>query len=428
MFRLVSYKIVLGVIIFSMGTLLTVAQSSGLTGDPIAQVARTLKQVDELVESSKTTKILDEATVVDPAQVESSDIDAWAQAQKSSYSSVSGLAFHAGYDRKYGTGSDDLYEDIYAYKNRFNAMLSWNILESGLVGRSLNEELVDLESQKLLLDKRSELSAEQIRLQSQTQQQVLDGYLNNVYMTQVKIYEDLIALLETLRNKGQATMMELSQMDMEMKVAMGAVRETPVRVDGLLNLSEYLSTQVRISDKDVELLTQSSLAVEQSKLDEQIVSNQVADISYWDEVSLSPYLKAQHYSNAGFTTSRVTANIGITATLPIFSGTKNRRTEVQARSILASNSTSATTTSVGLSISENVSELNKNLERLKSAEKLEELYREQIATAREAYQHKQLSISELAQYYLKLFMLKADIVEIINDRESLKTKLLLITI
>lgn len=428
MFKVVSYKVVLGVIILSIGAELSMAQPSSSAGDPIEQVARTLKQVDALVESSNTTKILDGATVVELAQVESSDIDAWAQAQKSSYSSVSGLSFHAGYDRKYGTGSDDLYEDIYAYKNRFNAMLSWNILESGLVGRSLNEELVDLESQKLLLDKRSELSAEQIRLQFQSQQQVLDSYLNNVYTTQVKIYEDLIALLETLRNKGQATMMELSQMNMEMQVARGAVRETPVKLNGLFNLSEYLSTQVRISDKDVELLTQGSLAVEQSKLDEQIVSNQVADISYWDEVSLSPYLKAQHYSNTGFTTSRMTANIGVTATLPLFSGTKNRRTEAQVRSILASNSTSTTTTSVGLTISETATELNKNLERLQSAEKLEELYSEQIATAREAYQHKQLGISDLAQYYLKLFMLKADIVEIINDRESLKTKLLLITI
>lgn len=215
---------------------------------------------------------------------------------------------------------------------------------------------------------------------------------------------------------------------MEMQIAKGAIRDTPTEIENLLNLTEYILLQAPITEQDVELLAQNSTAVEQSKLKEEIIKNEVKGVNYWDEVSVSPYVKAQHYSDAKFTTSRKTANIGVSATLPILSGTKSKRNAVQARSTIAANSTSTTKTSVSLLINESAMQLNKNLERLKAAEKLEKLYKEQIKIAYESYKFKKLTVSELAKYYINLLALQEEMVEMIDDRESLKLKLLLITI
>ncbi len=356
------------------------------------------------------------------------EVEAWVQAQKSSYTSSSGLELRAGYDRKYGTGSDDIYDDLYAYKNRFDAMLSWNILRSGLVGRKSNAELVELEGQKMLLDGMSALSSEQIRIHAQRQQQVLSGYLNYIYNTQIKVYASLEKLLRALYLQGQATTMEIAQLEMELNIARGALRKTPINVESLFSISDYLSSQQFISDKDIESLSLSSAEVEQSKLNEKILCSEIDGVSYWDGATVSPYAKAQHYSDTGFSTSRMTANIGVSATLPIFSGTKSRRAEVQARSSLAANKTLSTSMSVSILIEDCAVQLNKNLERLETTAKLEELYKEQIKNAREAYEQKQLTMRELSQYYLRLLTLQSNTIELISDRESLKVKLLLTTL
>lgn len=159
---------------------------------------------------------------------------------------------------------------------------------------------------------------------------------------------------------------------------------------------DYLSRQEVIDPQMIESLTQRSVAVGQNRIDEQIVDSEVRGVSYWERATISPYAKAQHYSNSGFTTSRLTANIGVSATLPLFSGTKSRRAEVPARSSLAANATVSTTTSVSLLIESCAMQLNKNLEQLIAASRLEVLYGEQIKIARQAYDNDQLATTSVS--------------------------------
>ncbi len=423
MYKLVLKRFVLVVTIIS-----AIGVAAAQSPDPIKEMSLVLMEVDALVDNCKSERVADDVSTLSIEQVESKEVEAWVEAQKSSYTSSSGLELRAGYERKYGTGSDDIYDDLYAYKNRFDAMLSWNILRSGLVGRKSNAELVELEGQKMLLDEMSVLSSEQIRIHAQRQQQVLSGYRNYIYNTQIRVYTSLEKLLRALYLQGQATTMEISQLEMELNIARGALRETPINVESLFSISDYLSSQQSISDKDIESLALSSAEVEQSKLNEKILGNEIEGVSYWDGARVSPYAKAQHYSDNGFATSRMTANIGVSVTLPILSGTKSRLAEVQARSSLAANKTLSTSMSVSILIEDCAVQLNKNMERLETIAKLEELYKEHIKNARKAYEQKQLTMRELSQYYLRLLTLQSNAVELISDRESLKVKLLLITL
>lgn len=398
------------------------------SADPIEGVALTLSHIDKVLESSKTSHLLEGVTLAESEQIDNGDIEAWTKAQIDSYTSASGLEFRLGYDRKYGTGSDDIYDDLYAYKNRFDAMISWNILRSGLVGRSSYTQIVELESQKLTLNELSAFNNEQIRTHHQMQEQVLDGYRNKIYTTQIELYSSLITLLNKLHSQGQATTMQIVQAKMQSEIASNALRETPIEVDHLFNITDYLNMQVVIDQQMVEILAVNSMRVEDSKLDEQIVKSEADAVSYWKEASVSPYAKAQHYSDTGFGTSRMTANLGVAANLPLFSGIKSKRAEVIARSSLASNSTNSTIKTLTFLIDETVTQLNKNLEKLTASANLEKLYRDQINEAYRIYGQKQLTMQELAQYYIELLTLHVDIIQLIDDRESLKTKLLLSTI
>lgn len=396
--------------------------------DPIVGVSKTLSGIDALIVDGGVTKLLDEVSLATSEQVESGDIEAWESAQKRGYAAETGLAFRVGYDHKFGEGADDIYDDLYSYRHRFDAMLSWNILQSGLVGRSSNAQQVELEAQKLVVAERSLLNRETIREHSQKQEQVLNGYRNKIYRTQIELYTSLATLLDKLRSQGQATTMEQIEIEMKAEIAKSAICETPIVVSHLFSLSDYLTMQVMVDARMIEELAIGSAAVESRRIDEQLTHNEASNVSYWKGVSVSPYAKAQHYSDIAFAESRVTANVGVSATFPLFSGTKSRRAEVQARSTLASNATASAATATTMVIEETARELNKNLALLTAAAKLEKIYLDQILKAQEAYTHKQVTMQELAQYYLKYLTFHSEIIDHIDDRESLKTKLLQATI
>ncbi|MFI3305680.1 MAG: hypothetical protein R3Y68_04110 [Rikenellaceae bacterium] len=209
MCRLIANRTALLLIVVSVAGV-----AMGQSPDPIRELSQTLSAADALIDGG--TAGVESVEILAVEQAESKSVDAWVQAQSQSYNSVSGVELRAGYDRKYGTGSEDIYDDLYSYKNRFDAMVSWNILRSGVVGRKANTELLELEGQKMLLDELSAFNTELVRTHSHRQEQILDGYLNNIYRAQIEVCGSLTALLRSLQAQGQATTMEIAQLEMEM--------------------------------------------------------------------------------------------------------------------------------------------------------------------------------------------------------------------
>lgn len=396
--------------------------------DAVEGVRSTIDNISSMMYQSDKPSAIGELQRSSGESSAAQSIEDWGNAKIKSHTSNSGLVLRAGYDLKFGEGSDDIYDDFYSYKHRFNAILSWDILNSGLVGRREVERRVALESEKLRLESYSAQSAEAIYAQKAVQEQVLEGYLNNVYAAKIELYTSLLSLLESLYTQGQSTKIEITEAELQIELTRSLLCGTTIEVEHLLNIEEYTSKQQQIDQLSIESMVANNASVESSRINEELLSNEAEETVYWREVSVSPYVKAQNYSNTSFASSRLTANIGVSATLPIMSGTKSRRTEIKSQKALVENRSSMMASSLRIDIEEIAAQLNRNLEQLMSMAYMERLCHERIKTAEYAYLHKQLSMQELTKYYIKLLDTHCDIVKQIKERELLKTKLILIAI
>ncbi|MFR9531514.1 MAG: hypothetical protein SNH05_09145, partial [Rikenellaceae bacterium] len=275
------------------------------------------------------------------------------------------------------------------------------------------------------LDVQSANYAEQIYTQSQEHMQLIEGYINRVYYEQISLYESLLVLADRLKNQGHSTKLEQVELALQISMIKGLIRTTPVKVEQMLNVDAYIAKQERIDASAIEALAEQSTLLESKRIDEELLQGEIRQMQYWKSIKVSPYVKAQHYSDAYFSDSRITANIGVTAILPILSGHKNQRAELQSQSKLVSNATERTNSALRIDIGDVAMQLNRNLEELNAMLMLEQLTRKQIELAQESYSRKQLTMQELAKGYIKLLDIHTDIIKQIEIRESLKMKLML---
>ncbi len=414
--------------ILALCLLLSIKSMQAQTTDPIEAAQQTIAHINSLLESEQIPDYRDVSVDMEKTKVEDAGIDEWSKAMQKSHSSKSGLELRAGYDLKFGEGSDEFYDDLYSYRNRLNVMLSWDMLGSGLFGKKDIEQQATLEAEQLKIKARSLHYAELEFAQSEELAQMFDGYLNRVYVTQIELYESLLVLLNKLQEQGSSTKIESAEVELQITMLKGLVRETPFHTEQLFDFEDYAAMQKRLDDQAIETLVEQSSALESRVIDEKLLSNEIEQKKYWKSIKVSPYAKAQQYSDAYFESSRTTANIGVTATLPIFSGNKSRKAELLSESKLASNATLREGKTLRMKIGEVALLLNRNLEELNASILLEQLYRQQIELAEEAYSYKQLTMQELAKEYIKLLSLHAQIIGQVESRESLKMKLMLTAI
>lgn len=386
----------------------------------VDNVINTLNKVDNLYESSSTLK---EVTVnVMPSNY--NGVDEWKSARNSSKSKSSGLDLRMGYDRKFGDVSEDLYEDYYSYANKFFVMLSWNILDCGFIGKEAYEKRTELKGlqYKMAEDNYNTIAA--INETSVMQGQLLDGYYNKVYKTKIELYNSLLSLQQDLRSKGQSTNMEGTEIEMRIALNSGLLRETPIKVEEFMDVEKYLSMQFIIEEYMIDSLLSKNYILAEKELETQIVESEDDNISYWNLATVSPYVRAQHYSGEDlFNRYRTTANIGVTATLPLFTGIKSKKSEVSARALLQRNTIKMLETSIKTDLEEEIRYINNNYKDLFIAIKLRDINIQKIKQAYLAYNRKQLSIQDLAALYMPLLESQLDIYDLITERERLKSRL-----
>ncbi len=400
----------------------------GQSTDPIEGVAQVLSRIDAQISSEEATQLTDQTQeLADSTNLIEAEqaIEEWRKARIKSHTSESGLKIQGGYDHKFGDATDDFDDNLYAYRHRLHVMLSWDMLGSGLFGRKSHKQRVALESKQEGLKVQSSAYAEQIYLQSQEDIQFIAACLNRVYLEQITLYESLIVLSNKLRNQGHATKLEQAELSLQISMVKGLIRPTPIEVEQLLDIDAYIAIQERIEASYIDALAEQSSVIQSKRIDEELLQAEIAQMKYWRTVKVSPYVRAQHYADAYFADSRVTANVGVTATLPIFSGRRSQRSELRAQSKLMNNATEQSSNAMRIDIGDVAMQLNRNLDELHATMLLEQLTRKQIELAHEAYAHKQLSMQELAKGYIKLLDLHANLIKQIEARESLKMKLML---
>lgn len=386
----------------------------------IDSVIETLTKIDNLYESLMEM----EYVKVDTALSIYAGVEEWKDARNASRLRVSGLDFRAGYDRKFGDGTDDIYDDYYSYINRLYVMMSWNILDCGFIGRKAYEKRTDLKAQQQIIAEDNYHSVVAIRQASELQDQLLSGYYNKAYQTKIDLYNSLLALQQNLEEKRQSINIDSIEIEMRIAITQKLMRDTPIEVDALMDVNRYLSMQLVIDEQTIDSLLSRNYILLEKELEAKIVDSEADNISYWQYVDVSPYAKAQHYSGQGlYEANRTTANVGVTAIFPISTGTKKKKNEVEARAALKRSSASMLSNSIRLDLQGEVREINKNYEELYIAIKLKDIALQKVKQAHKSYSRKQFSIQDLAALYIQLLDSQIDIYKLIEERERLKSRL-----
>ncbi len=411
------------ILLFSI--ILTARSAYGKTPDPIKSVAKVLEQIDAQLGSGDAPQFTVQTNETVKSEEAMEAVEEWRKARVKSHTSQSGLSFTGGYDYKFGEGLDDFFDDLYAYRHRLNAQLSWDMLGSGLFGRSSHKQRVALEAKQQGLKMQTSLYPEQVYAQGLENQKFIEGCMNRVYLEQITLYESLLELCDKLQNQGQSTKLEQAELTLQLSMAKGLIRPSSVEVEQMLDVNAYIASQQMVDALAIDTLVEQSAVIESKRIDQELLQDEIDQMKYWRTVKVSPYVRAQHYSSAKFTDSRVTANVGVTATLPIFSGRRSQRAELRAQSTMESYQVEQVGSAIRIDIAEVTMDLNRNLEDLNTMQMLEQLTRKQIELAHESYSRRQLSMQDLAKGYIKLLDLHAKIIKQIEVRESLKMKLML---
>ncbi len=411
------------ILIFSI--IFSVSRVQGQSFDPIEEVAQVLGHIDAQLGSDYSPQLTVSTDDSADSQETIQDIEEWRKARIKSHTSQSGLKLSAGYDYKFGEGLDDFYDDLYAYRHRLNVMLSWDMLGSGLFGRGSHKQRVALEAKQQHIKVHSSVYPEQVYIQSQQNIEFIEGCINRVYQEQITLYESLLKLGDKLQNQGHSTKLEQAELSLNLSMVKGLIRPTTVEVEQMMDVNAYIVSQERIEASEIDTLVEHSSEIESKRIEQELLQHDIDQMKYWRTVKVSPYVRAQQYSAAKFADSRLTANVGVTATLPILSGRRSQREELRVQSKLESNAMERSSSAKRIDIADVAMQLNRNLEELNTMQMLEQLTRKQIALAHESYSRKQLSMQELAKGYIKLLDLHANIIKQIEARESLKMKLML---
>ncbi|MFI3239187.1 MAG: TolC family protein [Bacteroidales bacterium] len=393
----------------------------------IRSVEDALVKVDSLFNKAIYAELSDVELDTVTIAMDNMAINSWSDAEKESRSAISGLGVNGGYDRKFGDGTDELYDDYYSYDNRLHLMLSWNILSSGLYGKSNYENAIEIQKKRYLIKEKNNRAIELIYAASEQQESVLAGYYNTLYNAKIELYTTLLTFQNYLQENGKATIMERAELELLIAMNCGLIKSNASKIDCFLNLDDYLSMQMEITDAMLDELIADNHIITGCEIESELLANQADGISYWDDATLSPYAKVVHYSGWNFVTeSRVNAHVGVSVTLPIYSGNKQKREAVLAKANLLESITQQRTIAIKCELGEVAHDLNKNYQLLKVAIEMQQIYRNKINVAKQMYVMDSGTIQDLSNYYVALLDSQVKVYDLIADREYLKTRLLLL--
>ncbi len=383
-----------------------------------------LRSIDTLLSNKsiyQSIYISPEATSVD---VE--DINRWAADLQESEFSKSGLEASSGYDYRFWDDNviDDSYEsgDIVHYKHRFFVSLKWNIMQSGLIGRDNFRQRVDI----LARAKNQEVvnsTLKSIIIESAKQQMVnLYSHFNILVETKVKLYDLLIEMQEELVAANRATMLSLSDMKIKRANVLRMLKSGVSPASGVIDFNDYMASQHIFKGDEYSTLLESNNSIIQNKLDQELIKNEIDNVSYWKEITVSPYARFSNYGDENMKSKNV-VNLGVSASFPIFTNTQAKRNEIISRGKLLANNEQLIRKDISFEIADLLKQLNESFATLTILIDGAEHYEESCELAKQYYDNNTITIQELSQRYMDCLDNNIEIYKLIIEREMIKQAL-----
>ncbi|MFI3297346.1 MAG: hypothetical protein R3Y59_06925 [bacterium] len=259
------------------------------------------------------------------------------------------------------------------------------------------------------------------------QNEIINAHYNKLYQTKIELYEELIDFQKYLQSNGQSTIYDKAELELQLTICQATIKACDIEVDHIIDHNAYISNQIIFTDNIIESLLVSNHIINESTIEGELISNEAESINYWKNAKVAPYARIQHYSDATFVgENRVVGQIGVGFTLPLTSDSKQKKLETEARATIHNNYREQQYNSIKSELELIAREINNNLHLLNITAKVIETHISKIETAKKMYQSDQLPLQKLAMQYLTLLNSQTKFMDLVYERETLKTKLLIL--
>ena len=350
----------------------------------------------------------------------------WMSALKSTKKKQTGVELGAAYDHKLGNINmiDDSEDDYVGYRNKYQLSLSWNILNSGFYKKSLFGEKVAIMGRQKMIKKFREQSEDSIQHHYDKQQNVLNALFNRCITSRIELYVAWSDLQNSLVIEQKILAHDVTSLNYQIMFLKSQLKPSSIEVDWFLDVTQYMLAQFSISPSIVDSIVNNHPFIETLENESRLIANEENTVSYWDDVRIAPYLKAQYYDKPSSTGDQISANVGITMSIPLSSQAKAQKNEVNYRQKLYEEVINSEKRNIKEMLLVVIHDLNVNFESLASIIEAENYYRKRVMDIRKLYEADKTSIQSLCAEYNILLNCQSNIYDYIYEREDLIIELI----
>lgn len=251
-----------------------------------------------------------------------------------------GLNVSGGYT--YNSTYAPIDEEFFAYKNKAQATLSWDLKDSPIIGVRPKIETVELEGdiEKLSAQKnQNEIIYEKIILKIDDKYDIINqsllllrrDILNDMLRTYETMYQHSDANLETLyeiNHEKQSIDNFISQLQLSESFDTVDIKAENFDLLKFYRVSDSLMTDLALKNN-----TENNI----SKKEIEILTNKIKQSTYLKDIGLSPFVRYQYLTYTDSYSNRNNLQAGINLTLPISGHYKSEQRAIRQKQYIAEN-------------------------------------------------------------------------------------------
>lgn len=345
-----------------------------------------------------------------------------------------GLEAALGYTYKFMVNVVDVAGNEYMpYNSRYQLALSWNVMQSALVGRRLAYDQIRLEAEELQNQLQADSLANVSLLQSASITRELEPALRQALGLRVSLLKELLELGNRLYADRKIMYSELAARKQAVYEAETRLRRLPAASGGesehrLLDLAAYKD---QLALPDTTRLLEAAL-LQHPDIHEYVIRQQLLDVEQkqsrlWSRLRVAPFLRGQYYSYPSGQTARANLDVGIDVQIPL-DALSNRRRDLLRQQIRTSQLRQQAAEEVLLAQWRQQIEEIEALGRAWLAEyNLLQVLQENIEAGKIAYRQQKLSIQQLGLSYDAYLSQLTLLYDLIRQREMLLAQIQLVT-
>lgn len=343
-----------------------------------------------------------------------------------------GLEATLGYTYKFMVNVVDVAGNEYMpYNSRYQLAISWNVMQSALVGRRLAYDQIRLEAEQLQNQMQADSLANLSLLQSACVTSELEPALRQALSLRVSLLKELLELGNRLYADRKIMYSELAARKQAVYEAEIRLRRLPAAASGgneccLLDLEAYKD---RLDLPDTTRL--DAVLRQHPDIREYVIQQQLLDVGQkqsrlWSRLRVAPFLRGQYYSYPSGQTARANLDVGIDVQIPL-DALSNRRRDMLRQQIRTSQLRQQAAEEALLAQWHQQIEEIETIGRAWLAEyDLLQVLQENIEAGKIAYRQQKLSIQQLGLSYDAYLSQLTLLYDLIRQREMLLAQIQLV--